>query len=995
MTAIYHGILNYYTFQHSTNSDKDTNNNQNIVDDRSKSLRLDLSSQELNIPKLLAGASLEESTEEAIKLVRLLILTSFIVDRRESNTSNSKRLIEYIRLVQDKMLQSQKVIIMNEIMPLLGESNFNRTGPTSVDFGSSLSLSLKNHQSGIDHPSDGRLSTTDTSSTKFAGSKSRASHSSIDYTTRQIALEQEISRLLRINEHQQAAINDLEEAVAHKQHILELLHYYSDSDDNSNKKISKGISTNRKSLTGNISDAKLAKIRYELALKKADVDDNVSRRKSMPSRSNKSSLGDGQSVIEDLENQVATLLQSNNLFQKTANDLSNQIVSLKSKDTSREKELVKLQQQYSTACNEISALRRTELAATRYRRKIEELQEEIEELETKNSFLNREKQNFNEDDGLFVKSEEISILQKNVEALQRALDDSRHRESQLLALLASFEKPGASKPNGAITSSFSSSSLQNLATSSVTKSNVDNTKTTQPFVSQGSPSNPNSTNSGIQPTSSSSAQSNKSVRPLIDHYEVLVKHAGFSAARWKVLMNRSSSGSFGTGTVSHGSGAAGSYGSHSIRSSSPSVLSSRRSSKDSTNSATSPVVGPHSKTNKHGDLEHKSDKDPYTNSQKTQTTGLNDKSINEVQSNSANTLVSDNDKMIGLGIQMSSSDSSSTQSEQEEPKTLEAELSALNKFGSDFEEEEPIKSQEDGSSIDTSLSIKPNIIDNNQVNDRKSEIIGSLQAQNEELQAQNKQLQEELELMASAWKSLAFKFQDLEDQHILKTKLEEEASNTKDAQQESTNEESLDLKTTEPDPEPTQEPSMESIGRKSTFMKKSKESSNRNWSWGSAFLVSNKDKNIETIKSPSTNAISIFGTENETYSEGLSTTNDDDENTKFGVSGMSKGTPTICETEEGSAIRALQEVISSSSSSSTTSLNSTVGSEENKQSVRIRRYFDAKKRASKPTHDSRRRLQRSTTIAVTNYQRYKNLDTLSDPTWLSLQRGRVIGYTYF
>lgn len=120
MTAIYHGILNYYTFQHSTNSDKDTNNNQNIVDDEYKSLRLDLSSQELNIPKLLAGASLEESTEEAIKLVRLLILTSFIVDRRESNSPNPKRLIEYIHLVQDKMLQSQKVIIMNETMPLLG-----------------------------------------------------------------------------------------------------------------------------------------------------------------------------------------------------------------------------------------------------------------------------------------------------------------------------------------------------------------------------------------------------------------------------------------------------------------------------------------------------------------------------------------------------------------------------------------------------------------------------------------------------------------------------------------------------------------------------------------------------------------------------------------------------------------------------------------------------------------------------------------------------------
>lgn len=994
MTAIYHGILNYYTFQHSTNSDKDTNNNQNIVDDEYKSLRLDLSSQELNIPKLLAGASLEESTEEAIKLVRLLILTSFIVDRRESNSPNPKRLIEYIHLVQDKMLQSQKVIIMNETMPLLGESNFNRTGSTSVDFGSSLSLSLKTHQSSIDHPSDGRLSKTDTSSTKLTGSKSGASHSSIDYTTRQIALEQEISRLLRINEHQQAAINDLEEAVAHKQQILELLHYYSDSDDNSNEKISKGIPTNRKSLTGNISDAKLAKIRYELALKKADVDDNVSRRKSMPSRSNKSSLGDGQSVIEDLENQVATLLKSNKLFQKTANDLSNQIVSLKSKDTSREKELVKLQQQYSTACSEISALRRTELAATRYRRKIEELQEEIEELETKNSFLNKEKQNFNDDDGLFVKSEEISILQKNVEALQRALDDSRHRESQLLALLASFEKPGASKPNGAITSSFSSSSLQNLATSSVTKSNVDNTKTTQTFISQGSPANPNSTSSGIQSTSSSSAQSNKSVRPLIDHYEVLVKHAGFSAARWKVLMNRSSSGSFGAGTVSHGSGVAGSYGSHSIRSSSPSILSSRRSSKDSTNSATSPVVGMHSKTNKHGDLEHKSDKDPYTNSQKTQTTGFDDKSINEVQSNSANTLVSDNDKMIGLGIQMSSSDSSSTQSEQEEPKTLEAELSALNKFGSDSEEEEPVKSQEDGPSIDTSLSIKPKIIENNRMNDRKSEIIGCLQAQNEELQAQNKQLQEELELMASAWKSLAFKFQDLEDQHILKTKLEEEASNTTGAQQESTSKESLDLKT-EPEPTPTQQPSMESISRKSGFMKKSKESSNRTWSWGSAFLVSNKDKNIETIKSPSTNAISIFGTENEIYSEGLSTTNDDDENTKFGVSGMTKGTPTICETEEGSAIRALQEVISSSSSSSTTSLNSMVGPEENKQSVRIRRYFDAKKRASKPTHDSRHRLQRSTTIAVTNYQRHKNLDTLSDPTWLALQRGRVIGYTYF
>lgn len=1032
--ALYHGILNYYTFQHPRTTLGI--NDSSSLDHPGKSLRLD-PAHEPNIPKLLAGSTIKESLEEAIKLVRLLILTSFIVDRREPSSetsigqedlSNTKRLVNYINLVQKQLSQSQQTIIMQQVEPLLGQANISAdTQPVRQldEISSSDQITQPpGHQrlgggSGIPTTDTHVASNIDTRQSTTAGSRGRKS--------RVLELEQEVSKLLSINEHQQAAMRDLEEVATKQKQVLESLHYYSDSSSD------EGYSGKPFS-SGGISNKKMEKMKHYMAAQNTTL--KSTRRKSNPvyNSSNDKLVEDRDSVIESLESQVASLLESNKLLQKTANELASQIESLKTRDVVRENELSNLQQQYADACDEIYTFQRTELTANRYRRKVEELQGEIEELKEKLLHSDGVKEEYpnsevGDIDLTFSNAEEFENLHKNNEALQKALDESRHRESQLLALLASIESNVANTSTGASPSATASPNRQSSLVSS--RASVFGGSKLSQALAPGSSGSAASANSGTSNASASSSQSNRSVRPLINHYEVLMKHAGFSAARWKVLMDRAGS-NVPSAIVTSGSNnptapatprtsLAGpslpGFGSSST-SSSPNSFS--RSSKDN---LISPIIRPSSvNPNSETPTKRKAREMGSHSLERISKESLNN-TIEDTKSSAASTIdlnVSPNlmsattltapvlSTGIGLGLGINGFGENREDEKAARPIPVVDDTHSFNTestmLGSYQSQSDGIASsmrenndRRDSDIDDLSKAISSMVLSQSRLSserqprtpDDASETVQTLKTQNEELETQNTQLREELELMAAAWKSLAFKFQELQEQQMEQmnqTLVESSGLDVSKLRKDSIisrlSSRSASLNGSAASLETAKDAVMKDSSEPGDANDK-KDSQSRGWSWGSMLMLS-REKQKKQLEAENTepeakcDSVSACPVQ---FSNITATLQSD--------TGLSNSVS--CGEDDDSNVTKKRRTDNSGEGAQ--SIASTrLASKGMNQDTRIGRYHKAKSRPKTlPTSGA----NNTSTLSASTRLHQSMSQCKANSTWMAMQRGRVIGYTYF
>lgn len=1036
MASLYHEIKNYYKFQHSLESSQDTNNDSTAPESSCQFLELDPDTQEVNIQKLSSQRFSKDSLAEAIKLVRLLIVTSFIVDRRELNDSKTRRLIQNTQLVRNNMSKNQQLVIMKEISPFVGNFMPNQAKTSGLGVKQDNLKPSVAKTSALDEESQIFSQLPNINST-HAGSFPKIhqnsfeadSSSSSSQRNKIFRLEQQVSKLLSMNEHQVSEIKDLEDDIARQKHVLDLLHYYSESSDSS------------ESLPGTNNFKKneyLEEDQGKAGFAKKHNDDRHRKKLTLGSKTSTHSKNkpgnDYDAVIEDLETQVASHYKSQEHLNKMAKDLSSQITALMIQDSSREKELTELKIQYSSACEKIESLRRTELTAKRYQRKIEELHDKIETLHENISILENEKKPSNSDSEFSSISEEIEDVLKKNEALQRALDESRRRESQLLALLAKLDNFDPSKLDGSNSPilphlGFHHNTNDSIPAATSVEDDHNTHKETAPSIS----GTVNSTGAD----SSATSKSKKSVRPLIDHYEVLMKHAGFSAARWQALMNRSSSGTLGNHSGSQSfRNHTGLQRSNSIKSQNHVTAFSRRSSKDSVTSSTSSITDSNFKKNKYGDLGIQNSKGMVQSpeSRVDSNASIPNEQVSEDYPNSSKK------EKFGLGIEMTTSKIDLSDSKQETTK----QATQINQPDIDLSTPEPTKDP------DTKPS---NNFDKNtfEANNENVNTVKELEERNKELRMQNHQLQQELGLMAAAWKSLASKFQDYEDHHSKSAKIDKDKLNVGQAEQ---NEQtaSIELTTNDskqhsqetrlvsdgsnPESEPQSKPLASSTKNNGLMGNFRDITFSRTWSWGSALMAPSKESDGDNIKSPSTKALSFYSDDSNSLKEldydDTATDNNNhnysyehshDSNSEHMISGLFEnlhfeqdgterklktGISTFSGSKQGSAIRALKDAISggdnsglsasllaSSHSNKSQPLpirqDSSLQDQNNKGTVRENRHKDSNRK-----HSSKKKLHRASTMtAKEDYLNSSGLRLSSSPTWLAAQRGRVVGHTYF
>lgn len=804
VSALYGGILNYYSFQ----------NQSKIPISKSLSLRLDPITQTVNIPKLIAGSSTDDTVEEAIKLVRLLILSSFIVDRHESPVA-SPRQVKNIEIIQKNMTQSQQAIVMQQVGPLLNWNN------SSIDDENSVDKQIEGSEEEEEEKEDlkdtvlqgGRIlgggktvkNRTPTIDTMNSFTSSMTTEKAV--ARRELELEQEVSRLLSVTEHQQAVIYDLKQM----------------------------ISTPQASLNRNSEDDDHEE------MEEAFYSKNNMRRPISESTREMESSESAYEAISQLETKLTDLDTKNSTLKKTTSEMAIQIDLLREQGRARELELQETQKQNNDMRDEIVGLKRSSLTAARYRRKIEELQGELDVL--------REREHEERNEGIYETRDVYDTAQ--VDRLEKALHESRSRELQLLNMLASLEN-GSFLPTSSASISSSPSSISGTVTNSGSGSNTNNgininsnsgrvSSLSSMFEAQ------QQLGSSSLLSSSTSSTGPRPVRPLINHYEVLMKQAGYSAARWRMLMNRSMGTTGGVGgslaipkqrSVTIGSFPILSPTSPVSSLSSPtSVLSTEfkeeeneeqekieRSDDDDEKDINSDKIKSKKEETEQGQetkTEIKISKNEVDSEEPLESTllsssslplslNLSDKNNNKVNIYESEDSDDINDKtLLGTATINTPTTTNKYYNNNNDNNNYNGDGNkAILRTGTTEKGSEAVKRQDNdnnnngaGGSVlkinkngngNSSIIIKNDDDNNDDNNNENNSNLLQLQLEreeklidkNKELSLENEHLRQELELMATAWKSLALKFQHLEEQQFEQQQQQQQKSQWKEEKQE-------------------------------------------------------------------------------------------------------------------------------------------------------------------------------------------------------------------